>query len=376
MISSPTVHHIIKGLGPGGAERLLVSQLEHSATADTTTVTYLRRDKDHLVPDIAATGANVYRIPLESRQWPLQLRRHLKEVNSDVVHVHSPAVAVVVRLLVITLPVHQRPVVIGTEHNRWPRLHWLTRLANRCTISRQAATIAVSSDVASTVSGTPPGRLRTVLHGISLDAVRREADRDAVRAELEIGANETTAITVANFRTEKALDDLVAAAALAVNQEPSLRFFLVGQGPLASEVSAWVNDANLGDRFTILGYRQDVGRLLSGADFFTLTSHHEGTPVAIMEALAAGLPVIATAAGGIPEAIGDAGRTIPVGDVSALADAYVNFVNDDQQRQAWIDATASQAERFDITRSINEIEQIYAASSATVGSKRRRTPSA
>ena len=99
----------------------------------------------------------------------------------------------------------------------------------------------------------------------------------------------------------------------------------VGQGPLADEVRDLHRELALGERVRLLGYRSDVRDLLAAADLFVLGSAFEGLPVSIMEAMAAGLPVAATAVGGVPEAVvdGETGILVPPRDPDALADAVV-----------------------------------------------------
>ena len=92
-----------------------------------------------------------------------------------------------------------------------------------------------------------------------------------------------------------------------------------------------------------------------------MSSHHEGLPVSVMEALAHGVPVVATGAGGIPTAVGDAGIVTPIGDPEALADAHVRVAADDELRAALQQAAAERAEAFSIRRAVAEIEAVYDA---------------
>ncbi len=357
------VLHLLKGLGPGGAERLVVAQATAAGHLDQR-VAYLIPHKSHLVPllDDAGVPAICLDGPRIARPgWIRRLRRLLIEQPTDVVHVHSPVVASVVRVLVQTLPRDRRPALVGTEHNRWPRHHRLTRLANRLTIRFETATIAVSADVASTIRGTPAERIRVIVHGIDTDAVRSAADRDGVREELGIDESDIVVLCVANLRREKALDVLIEAARDALTVEPRLRYFLVGQGPLESEVDGWIDTAGIRDRFTRLGYRDDVPRIVSGADFFTLSSAHEGLPVAIMEALTHGLPIVATSAGGVADAAGTAGLISPVGDAAALAANHVRVATDPELRSRLGESARTEARRFSITRAVAEIDEIYRA---------------
>ncbi|MEM7141889.1 MAG: glycosyltransferase [Actinomycetota bacterium] len=365
------VRHLLKGLGPGGAERLVVAQATAGGEA-THDVAYLLEHKDHLVPLLDAAGVPTRCLRSSSAArpgWIRRLRTLMRDEPTDVLHVHSPALAAIVRLLVRTVPAERRPVVVGTEHNRWPRHHRLTRAANRATIRWEAATIAVSTDVAATIEGARTAQVRVIDHGIDLGAVVAAADRDAVRAELGLSADDIVVACVANLRREKSLDVLVEAARLALADEPRLRYLLVGQGPLAEQVDRWVEAAGIGDRFATLGYRDDAPRVLSGADVFTLSSAHEGLPVAMMEALALGLPVVATAAGGVPDGAGAAGVITPVGDPVALGAGHADLARDPDRRAELAVVARHQAERFSIDRAIVEIDAVYAEAVAAAGTR-------
>lgn len=355
------VRHLLKGLGPGGAERLVVAQATASGEA-VHDVVHLIPEKRHLVPTLEAAGVTSRCLdsPTAARPgWILRLRRLLVADPVDILHVHSPALAAVARLLVRTLPRTARPAIISTEHNRWPRHHRLTRLANRITIRLQDATIAVSDDVKETIRGIDPDRVTVVVHGIDVEAVRETADRDGVRRELDIPDDDMVIVCVANLRREKALDVLVAAATRALDDMPPLRYVLVGQGPLADDVDRWIADAGIADRFTALGYREDATRIISAADAFTLSSTHEGLPVAVMEALALGIPIVATDAGGIAAAAASAGLISTVGDAGALGRNHAHIAGDVAHRAELGRAATREAERFELTRAVAEIETIY-----------------
>lgn len=368
------VLHLLKGLGPGGAERLVVAQSTASAARADARVAYLVPAKDHLVATLADAGVAVDCLDAPSAArlgWMVRLRRLLRAEPVDVLHIHSPALAAVGRLLVRTLPRSHRPAVVGTEHNRWPRHHPVTRIANRATIRLEAATIAVSDDVASTIRGARSGQVRVIEHGVDLAAVTTSGDRAGVRAELDIGDDEVLIACVANLRREKALDVLVAAATIACEADARLRYVLVGQGPLADDLDGWVDAAGLGERFLTLGYRADAPRILSGADVFTLSSTHEGLPVALMEALALGLPVAATAAGGVPAAAGEAGLISPIGDADALARSHLRLAEDEAERRRRAAAARERAPHFSIDRAVGAIEAVYATAIAGDGRRAR-----
>ncbi len=128
-------------------------------------------------------------------------------------------------------------------------------------------------------------------------------------------------------------------------------------------MATWHDEQGLGDRFLLLGYRPDALRVMSGFDVFTLASTHEGLPVALMEAFALGLPVVATAVGGIPQAVtpGVEGLLVPSGDEEALAAALLELATDTDKRLAMGQAAAQRASAFSAARATRELESRYAA---------------
>ena len=142
-----------------------------------------------------------------------------------------------------------------------------------------------------------------------------------MRAELGVADDEVLALTVANLRSEKGYDVLLDAARLVVAEGVPVRFVSVGRGPLEAQLAAAAEAAGLAEHLRFLRTRTDTPRLMTGADLFVLPSHQEGLPVALMEAMSAGLPVVATIVGGVPDMVTDGveGLLVPPGRADLLA---------------------------------------------------------
>ena len=356
---------LTKGLGPGGAERLLVS---FAANADRDRfdirAAYLLPWKDHLVGELTDRGVSTRCLdggrPGDPR-WVARLLQLVKTDSVDVVHIHSPLVAAVARPALRMLRRPDRPALMGTEHNVWSSHHPATRWANRATLPLEDVTIAVSDEVRASMPAGLARRTEVVIHGVDVDAIAgRRPERDAAREELGIEPEELLVATVANLRTNKDYPTLLAAARRLADAGEPFRFVSVGQGPLAAELEARRDGLNLGDRFRFLGYRPDPVRVLVAADVFCLSSRFAGLPIALLEAMAAGLPVVATTVGGVPGVVADRreGLLVLPGDPTALAAALLEL-RDPAVRARCAKAAGERVRAFGVEGAVQRQQTLY-----------------
>ncbi len=362
---------LIKGLGRGGAEQLLVEHASGSRREGLVfEVAHVLSWKTALVDEMRALDVPVHSLGvrrLADVRWVLRLRRLLRDGRYDIVHAHSPQVAVAARVLVRCMPRATRPALVFTDHNRWPSYRLPTRLANQLTYGLNDAAIAVSDDVRESVTPRHRARVEVVEHGIDLERVRAHAsERPAVRTELGARDGEVLVVTVANIRATKNYPGLLRTARDVLDRGLAVRFAAAGQGPMEAEIRRLHAELGFDDRMQLLGYRADGARLIAGADVFLLASHHEGLPLSMMEAFALGVPVVAPAVGGLRTAIvdGENGLLVPPDDSRALADA-VERVTDPAVRAHLAAGARAGAERYSSRHAIERLDALYR--SATSG---------
>jgi glycosyltransferase involved in cell wall biosynthesis len=357
---------LIKGLAVGGAERLLLLQAgARDRNLVSPTVAYLLPEQSNLVAALAREGVAAHCLGSRSRgdlRWTPALRRLLRDGDFDVVHVHSPLAAIGCRIVVGTLPQHRRPGIVVTEHNVWASHTRATRWADRLTQRRDEVHFAVSSAVRESLPSAVRSRTTVLRHGIDVEAVRSAASaRTIMREELGIAPGELLVGTVANLRRTKGYPDLIRAARDVLDTVPNVRFVAVGQGPLERELRALACELGVGDRFELLGHRPDAVPVMSAFDVFCLPSRHEGLPISLMEALALGLPIVATRAGGIGELVSDGGEGLlaPPGRPDCLAHALIRVLRDDGRRSDMARCAYARGAGLGIGQTVNVIETAY-----------------
>ncbi len=337
----------------------------HNRSAFSLRLAYLLPWKDALVPELESlevptTCLNVRRE--WDLRWGIRLRRELIENPVDILHAHSPYPAGIARLVVRTLPRRLRPRIVYTLHNTWGSFSRLTRLLNGLTYGLDAADIAVSRIVNETLTPRRRARTEVLVHGIQLDEARSQmGKRASIRSELGVAPDEFVVGTIANFRAQKDYPNLLEAARLLKQGDVPIRIIAVGQGPLEEEMRALHASMALGDRVLLLGQRDDAVAVLGACDAFVMASKNEGLPVAIMEALALGLPICATSVGGIPEAVTDGveGQLVPPSDPESLAAALTRLATEPALREQLAAGAREAGERYDIRTAVTRIEQIY-----------------
>jgi glycosyltransferase involved in cell wall biosynthesis len=257
-------------------------------------------------------------------------------------------------------------VLVYTEHSLWNKAAVLTKALNRSTVGIDQALVVVSVAARDALPRGLRSRARVVVHGIdrtrfALDLEQRAVLRREVRAELGVPDEEVLALTVANLRSEKGYDVLLEAARRCVAVRAPVRFVAIGRGLPEDEAVVRSQAEGLDGHFSFLGTRTDTARLMAGADVFVLPSHQEGLPVALMEAMSAGLPVVATIVGGVPDVVTDEveGLLVAPHRPDLLAEAIGRVARDSDLRVRLAVASETRSEVFDVRVATRAIEALY-----------------
>jgi glycosyltransferase involved in cell wall biosynthesis len=302
----------------------------------------------------------------------LSLARFVRRHRIEIVHAHLardyPLAALAVGRATRAVETHSARLII-TRHVLFPlgRLH-------RLTLRRVSRVIAVSGGVAQSLRAQrifPVDKLRVVPNGIELariESALRDFDREDYRRKLGAGAPLLVGTIGELSRVKGQVDFLRAAALVARRSETSIEFLVAGEDASETkqnlaELETLIADEGLRGRVRLLGRREDVPQILASLDLYVSASRSEAFGLAIVEAMACGAPVLATATDGAREIVEDGvtGLLVPVGDAEASASAMLRLLTDARQRASLsARARVRVRERWSLERMVDETEGIYA----------------
>ena len=207
--------------------------------------------------------------------------------------------------------------------------------------------------------GILPERISVVHSGISLDATRR-ATPLGIRHRLGLSPDARVAANVAALVPHKDHLTLLRAAAILGSRYDNLHWVIAGEGRLRSQLEHQIKSLRLTMRVHLLGHIDQPERLIADADLFVMSSQEEGLGTAVLDAMALGIPIASTDAGGLPELLGTgAGILVPQGDSAALAQAVGRILDDPDLAGRLTARAQEQVVRFSDERMAAEVESVY-----------------
>jgi glycosyltransferase involved in cell wall biosynthesis len=293
----------------------------------------------------------------------------MRSFRPHVVHTHTAKAGALGRLAAVLCRV---PVVVHTYHGHVfdayfsPLKTRLVVVAERLLAGRASALVAVTERVRRDILARGIGRQDRVVVvplGLDLDPmIAAPARRGELRRELGLAADVPLVGIVARLVPVKAHETFLQAVRAIAPVRPDAVFLVVGDGERRSALEAMVRELGLAGRVRFLGWRADLDRLYADLDVVVLTSKNEGSPVALIEAMAAGRPVVSTRAGGVEDVVvdGETGRVVPVGDDAAVARAILDLLEHPTEA-ARLGAAARDAvrARFASARLVDDVDRLY-----------------
>jgi glycosyltransferase involved in cell wall biosynthesis len=362
----PTVLHLVSRFNFGGTERQLVERLRRHPRGFEPILACSALTGAFLDP-IRALGIEPIVVPVSGLAHPsgalavARLAALIKSRKVDLVHANDFCMSVlglaaarIAGARIVTNRVdcgHLRPG-FGVAHRR------LEAFA-----ARKADLVCANAEAVRAVcideEGCDPDRVVVVPNG--LDIARFDALSAKLESPLPIGPGDFPVAVVGNLWPVKGHTTLVEAAALLRDRAPQVRFLCVGEGVMRPVLERRIRELGIEDRVLLLGHRTDVPAILARSSAFALCSSNEGLANAVMEAMAARLPAVATRVGGNPELLADGrGLLVPYGDPRALADSIVRILADRTAARAMGERGRAFIEgQFSLDRMQSDHEALY-----------------
>jgi glycosyltransferase involved in cell wall biosynthesis len=354
---APTLLH--GQLGPGEGDML---QLIPAAGADLRRIATLRRPIR----------------PLDDLVAFLAIFSVLRRLRPDIVHTHMAKAGLLGRLAALlynaTVGRHRRARIVHTYHGHVLE-GYFSSWTNRVFIQLER-TLAAGTDALIAISPRIRDELLSRFHigtaeqfqlvPIGLDLSRlatiESRDRTDARRALGLDANARVVTAVGRLTAVKNLGLLLNAARIVIARVPDTVFLIAGDGELRGELERHAARLGIANDVRWLGWRADLPVIYAATDIVAITSHNEGTPVALIEAMAAGVPGVATAVGGVPDLVEDGitGALTPADDAEGFAREVERLLKDEQTRtEMGRRARIAVVARFDIKRLVADVDALY-----------------
>lgn len=369
------VIHVITKLELGGAQKVVLMTLDRLPGDRYQTI--LVSGPEGLLDDHvrAVEGLDVRFIPTLVREIrPLKdlgaliaLWRLFRAERPDIVHTHSSKAGILGRWAAWLAGV---PRIFHTAHGfgfhdyqgrlAFAFYVWLERLSGL--ITDQAVMVSrANADRAERLGIVRPGEWILCRDSVAVGEFSKDGPRRMRLREWGVPEDRTVVGMVACFKPQKSPVDFIDVAAEVVGKNPAVHFVMAGDGELRGEVEARIRERGLGEHVTLVGWQRDMPEVYRNLDVFVLTSLWEGQPCVFAEAMASGLPIVATRADGAREAIteGVTGFVCELRDVGQIADRVLRLAADPELRRTMGQRGRERVGEFDIDVSVARLEAAY-----------------
>lgn len=363
----PRVLHLITSFEIGGTERQAAELLKRLDRDRFDVRLAVLRSEGPVYREIETLFPDVPEFPLTSFynanavKQTARLRRLMVREKIDILHAHdfySSFIGVAAaRLAGARVIACQRHLKLSDRRAHALGTRFIHRLAHRVLVNSEAIRDRIIEQ-----GSAPLSKITVIRNGVLGTNASRPHSQYQIRRELGVNLDAKLIGMVARLQPVKGHRFFIDAAASVLRDQPNAHFVLAGDGPLRLEIEDQAARLGISDRVHLLGDRADVAELIQAFDLLVLASLHEGSPNAVMEAMAAGVPVVATAVGGTKELIieGETGYLAPPADSAALADRIAFALSDDDNRAEIASAARRRINaEYGMDRMVNSVERLY-----------------
>jgi len=359
------VLHVVSDFTIGGAERVATNLLRTTDPEqfDVRAISLCGPfGSEDLEETLAQDGIPVWYMGKEKGFDPsvlARVTRTMEHFRPQVVHTHTYAL----RYAFPYMLYRRTSAMVHTVHNLAEKeVEWYERWVHRLAFRRGVLPVAIATEVANSIRRVYRiDDIPLIPNGILVDTFRAPIDHERWRKKEGFTLTDVLFACVAVLRAQKNPTLLLEAFHSGAASDPRAHLLFVGEGPLQSELKRKIGALGLQERVHLLGKRADVPEILNAADVFVLSSDYEGNPLSVMEAMAAGKPMICTAVGGVPELIEDGcGLLVPPRDAKVLSKAMSHMLENPNARKSMGEKSAKRAvERFDLRAMTKAYEDLY-----------------
>jgi glycosyltransferase involved in cell wall biosynthesis len=369
-VGGPALHvtYLTRGLAPRGYETTLVAG---DIARGEESMAFVAEQAGIEIVDFPGLSRELS--PLHDLLATIRLARLVRRVRPQILHPHKAKAGAVGRAAAL-LAGRRRPIVVHTFHGHVLRGYFgragsqLFRLIEAALARASNVLLAVSPQVRDELVRlrvAPSEKFTVVRLGIELEPrVRSPEQRDEIRRRIGLGPERFVVGWFGRMTSVKRCEDLVDALAHLRERGVDATLLLVGDGVDRERVEERAYELGVARSCFFLGYQEDVARWYAACDAFALTSANEGTPVVVIEALAAGLPVVATRVGGVADVLSDGvdGFLVEAGDTRSLAARLEQLARDPELRARMGAAGRKRAlRRYAVDRLVDDVDDLYRA---------------
>ena len=369
-VGGPALHvaYLTEGLASRGYATTLVAG---TLAPGEESMAFVAEEKG--VPVVGLTELHREIAPFRDLRATFRLARLIRQERPQILHTHTAKAGAVGRVAALLAGRARPPIVVHTFHGHVLRgyfaapLTWAFRLLERLLARVTTCLIAVSPEVRDDLVAlgvAPASKFAVIRLGIELEQ-RTGAEREAgaeTRRLMGVGPEVFLVGWVGRMTAVKRTEDLLRTLARLVELGVDARLCLVGDGPDRDDLEQKAHQLGVAKRCLFVGYQEDVAPYYDAFDALLLPSANEGTPVSVIEALAAGCPAVATGVGGVPDVVreGEDGFLAGVGDVETLAQRLAELAADPELRARMGESGRARVlTRYSVERLVDDVDELY-----------------
>jgi glycosyltransferase involved in cell wall biosynthesis len=305
--------------------------------------------------------------PLVNIKAVTDLRKIMVEGDFDIVHTHSSVAGVVGRLAAYIARI---PVIIHHVHgwglhekmSTFSKFLYLN-LERLCARFTNQLIVVSKTDIKKGLDYriADENKFALIYNGIDQERFEQTVNESQIREELGLKPDSDLVGMIGRLDEQKNPLDFIRAAAIVADNYQNVQFVFIGDGPLRNESKRLIKVLNLDDKFFLLGYRDDVTRIIPVLKITALSSLWEGLPIVFLEALSAGKPIVANNVDGAKEIVidGETGYLVTPGEPSEMAEKILTLLNNDSLCHDMASIAKQRSEYYSVDRMVSEIEQLY-----------------